>query len=77
MRATGNIPVIYLLDVTYACSRLSMHDLHERADRWLNDLQQADPSVHLATCSITGAWICANCLWECCLATTSAWRKSI
>ena len=46
--------MIYLLDVNVLLAvAYRMHDLHERADRWLNDLQQADPSVHLATCSIT------------------------
>ena len=36
--------MIYLLDVNVLLAvAYRGHDLHERADRWLNDLQQADP----------------------------------
>jgi predicted nucleic acid-binding protein len=46
--------VIYLLDVNVLLAiRYRSHDLHGRADRWLTELQQEDPSVRLATCSIT------------------------
>jgi predicted nucleic acid-binding protein len=46
--------VIYLLDVNVLLAvSYRWHDLHVRADRWLTNLQQVDPSVHLATCSIT------------------------
>ena len=46
--------MIYLLDVNVLLAvAYQWHDLHERADRWLNDLQQTDPPVRLATCSIT------------------------
>jgi predicted nucleic acid-binding protein len=46
--------VIYLLDVNVLLAvSYQMHDLHERADGWLNDLHEMDPSARLATCSIT------------------------
>jgi predicted nucleic acid-binding protein len=46
--------VIYLLDVNVLLAvAYRVHDLHERADRWLTELQDMDPSVRLATCSIT------------------------
>jgi len=45
---------MYLLDVNVLLAvAYRVHDLHERADRWLTDLLQMYPSVRLATCSIT------------------------
>jgi predicted nucleic acid-binding protein len=45
---------MYLLDVNVLLAvGYRWHDLHERANKWLTELQAADPSVHLATCSIT------------------------
>jgi predicted nucleic acid-binding protein len=46
--------VIYLLDVNVLLAvAYRMHALHERADRWLDELQETDRSVRLGTCSIT------------------------
>jgi predicted nucleic acid-binding protein len=46
--------LIYLLDVNVLlAASYRWHKLHARADRWLTDLQKVDPSVRLATCSIT------------------------
>ena len=46
--------MIYLLDVNVLLAvAYRVHNLHERADRWLDELQGMDSSVRLATCSIT------------------------
>jgi uncharacterized protein len=46
--------VIYLLDVNVLLAlAYGEHSLHGRAHVWLTGLQELDPSVRLATCSIT------------------------
>jgi predicted nucleic acid-binding protein len=46
--------VIYLLDVNVLlAASYKSHHLHDRADGWLNTLQEIDSSVRLATCSVT------------------------
>jgi len=46
--------VIYLLDVNVLLAvSYETHDLHKRAVAWLTCLEEADPTVRLATCSIT------------------------
>jgi predicted nucleic acid-binding protein len=46
--------VIYLLDINVLLALAYWdHSLHRRADAWLTGLQELDPSVRPATCSIT------------------------
>ena len=46
--------MMYLLDVNVLLAvGYRMHELHPRAIAWLTSLEEADHSIHLATCSIT------------------------
>ncbi|HWM68667.1 MAG TPA: hypothetical protein VNO35_18905 [Steroidobacteraceae bacterium] len=46
--------MIYLLDVNVLLAvSYEIHDLHKRTVAWLTSLEEADPPVRLATCSIT------------------------
>ena len=46
--------MIYLLDINVLLAlAYDKHSLHGRAEMWLTDLEEMDPSVRPATCSIT------------------------
>jgi len=70
--------VIYLLDVNVLLqSPIGCTTSTSALIAGSNDLQQADPSVHLATCSITELGFVRIACGSAALHTTSALRKSI